>query len=996
MIGQTVSHYHILKELGEGGMGVVYAAEDTHLKRSVAIKFLNTSQDETQRKRFLREARSVSKLSHPHIATVFDYGETLDGLQFTVMELVDGKTLSELLQEDTLELSQAVKIILDIAEALEEAHGKGIIHRDIKPSNVMVSGKGYVKVLDFGLAKQVEFFAAASPEQPTRSLHSKLTSSGVIVGTPLYFSPEQAKGEEADVRSDLFTLGAVMYECLTGRQVFSGSNVIEICVEVMRTDPPPPSHFNRSVPPDLDRITMKALAKKPAERYQSAEELIKDLRLVYLKLQNSDNAETLKISKGFSTLSVAAWATMSTMLRRPRYFVPLIPLVFLLAAFGVWRAANRPYSPSTTAQYWYDVGTAAIRNGSYYQASMALQKAIEADNKFALAHARLAETNIELDYRDKAREELLHVAGLVPNRSALSPTDSLYIEAITATAAGDLAGAIGKYNDIVRLEPDRPQAYLDLGRAYERNNDTQNALANYERAAQLSPEYASAFLRLGILHGRQRDQTRSDASFDKAEELYRAQGNIEGRAEVHYQRGFLLRNQNKIADAHRQLQKARELAMLAGNEAQQILSSLQLSSVAFAENNTSEAQSYAQQAVELAQSKGMENITARGLVDLGNAFFGHGEADQAEKYFRQALEFAQKHKDHRNEARARLSLGSSLIKRNETEEGLRNVEQALEFYQRGDYRTQSAQALILIGRARRQKGDYEAAVQAFTQQLQIAEQSRDDAQKVLAHEGLGSVLAQQDRYPEALAHYKQVYDLSKSLGDQRSVSYSLSNQGNVLWPIGDYEAAGAMLEQAADLAGHSKSGDKTLLATIHLIYAEMALSKRNLPEVKTRIQQAGALASSPDAALSVETKRILGLALVLSGAKPEGQRLCEVAVDIARNSKNPYLYSRSLLSLGQAVLENGDAQKAREMAIQAQEIFSSTGALESAWRAHMLMAHAARRLGERAQARESAAQAERSLAQLQQSWGAEFYQKYLTRPDVQSARRQLSEFAIDK
>src|SRR2546423_2924723 len=217
LIGRTLSHYRILEKLGEGGMGVVYLAEDTLLGRRVAIKMLHARRHVEAghfRARFLREARAVSALSHPHIATIYDYGETEDGEPYIVMELIKGSTLGELMLTEKLTVGRSIEIIKQVGEALAEAHHHGIIHRDIKPTNVAINERGNVKVLDFGLAKQVALSpdADTAPEQQT--LMVSHTREGVIVGTPLYLSPEQALGNQIDARSDLFSLGGLLYECI--------------------------------------------------------------------------------------------------------------------------------------------------------------------------------------------------------------------------------------------------------------------------------------------------------------------------------------------------------------------------------------------------------------------------------------------------------------------------------------------------------------------------------------------------------------------------------------------------------------------------------------------------------------------------------------------------------------------------------------------------------------------------------------------------------------
>src|ERR1044071_3881512 len=306
MIGQTVSHYRILEKLGEGGMGVVYLAEDLHLARRVAIKFL-TSSDHHYRARFIREARAVSALNHQNIAMVHDYGETAEGQPFIVMEFVKGKSLSELLEEG-LTLRRSVEIVSSIAEALGEAHEQGIVHRDIKPSNVLISERGHVKVLDFGLVKHLFEPPASGVDLDAQTIYSTQTRSDVIVGTPLYLSPEQATGKQIDGRSDLFALGALLYECLTGQSAFSGGSVLEIGAQIIHITPPPPSNLNPQVPSALDRITLKALQKKVEARYQTAGEMLKDLKTAAATLSGNGvpvASKSAKATEGFQRATSA-------------------------------------------------------------------------------------------------------------------------------------------------------------------------------------------------------------------------------------------------------------------------------------------------------------------------------------------------------------------------------------------------------------------------------------------------------------------------------------------------------------------------------------------------------------------------------------------------------------------------------------------------------------------------------------------------------------------
>ncbi len=263
MIGTTISHYRITDKLGEGGMGVVYKAEDTKLKRPVALKFLapHLLRDEEGRKRFHREAMAAAALDHPNVCTVYEIDEA-DGRTFIVMAFLEGQTLSEKIADGPLKLPEALSIAIQMADGLEAAHEKAIAHRDIKPDNVMLlaGSRGLVKIMDFGLAQ-----LAGS---------SKLTQHGTTLGTMAYMSPEQAEGAETDHRSDIWSLGVVFYEMVTGQQPFRGDFDQAVVFSLMNEPPEPLTAVRTGVPKELERIVNKCLAKKAEERYQHADELL--------------------------------------------------------------------------------------------------------------------------------------------------------------------------------------------------------------------------------------------------------------------------------------------------------------------------------------------------------------------------------------------------------------------------------------------------------------------------------------------------------------------------------------------------------------------------------------------------------------------------------------------------------------------------------------------------------------------------------------------------
>ena len=960
----ALGRYRLGRLIGSGGMGDVYLARDTVLRRDVAIKFVTATgaASEALTRRLLQEARAVAALDHPCICPVYDAGVDPIGRPFMVMQYVEGETLATRLGRGALPVRDALTACAQIAEALAAAHRRGIIHRDLKPQNVMLAPDGQPKLLDFGIAKFIPQIDSLAVDDTTTSL----TKSHALLGTPAYMSPEQIHERPLDGRSDLFALGCILFESLTGRRAFEGRRTFEVLDQIARVHPPAPSTIRRELDERHDELCRRLLAKDPADRFQSAEEVVGALHVLVPDTSRGAASQTAHDRK----------PRLGSRFRTRRSALGLAAVLIALTAIGIWRW-SRPAlpAPPANAEAYYRRGTDALREGAYHTASTALGEAVRLFPDYPLAYARLAEARAELDDGRAAAEDLVRVSERVPDTSRLPPDERLRLDAIRSLVVGEVDAAVGAYRQLANRRPDDAGAWVDLGRAQEAAAQLSAAGASFARAIAIDPQNAAAHLHLGTVEGFQGRKQEAMAAFAEAERLYRASSNKEGETEVLIRRGTMLDSLNELVAARADLTRARDIAGTIENPFQLVRAEMRLSGVTTSEGRFEEAEKIAAAAVKTALAAGLDTAAAEGLVDLAAALMAAGRLGEAETQLRTAMSIAQERGANRIQARAATQLASVQSTDGKPTAALATLEPVLEFLRVHKYRQLELTALSIAARAHQAVDDIGRARDVASLGLKEAEATGNDYEVSLALNNLASQATVLGALPEALALRHRAETIHRRQNDVSQLPYDLTNRAELLIRLGRFEEGQAALAEVEEGARKRIDAYVGRQQRVEFIRALAATLSNQFADAASRL---ATIAPGPQttssmmaAAMSNYVEARLGQARQTNPVKEPGE---------------PAIRRERLYWLAAASLVRGDSRVALATATVGLNQARRVGSDELTWRIAAVASAAAGAAGDREQQRALRTVAVSALARLRASWG-ENARRYERRPDLVDLRK---------
>jgi tetratricopeptide (TPR) repeat protein len=671
LIGQTISHYQIAEKIGEGAMGEVYRARDLKLNRAVALKFIPAAlvHDAQRLTRFEREAQLLAALNHPNIASIHGV-EEYQGKPVLVMELVEGETLEEHLRRGELPIADALRLALQIADALKAAHRRGIIHRDLKPANIKITPDGLIKVLDFGLAKQ---FQDTSEEVDTEAatLHA-LTMAGGVIGTPAYMSPEQALGQTADKRADFFSFGAILYEMLTSQRAFSGPTLAAIMHAVLSANPTSPRRLRPAVPVELDATVMKSLNKNKELRQQDADELCRDLGQINATLTSHSVALTSSPARAFRNL---AWGlkTWKTEHQRAAFIAAALVTVVIVGAVATVALKRRavavagpgavsglkPLDASASTYELFQQGSAFLerydKEENLNGAMQDFQTALAKDPSYSPAYAGLGLVYL-LKYQANRDKQLRDTAFSNAKQAVDLNGQLAYNRVILGRVLfekGEYDKAETELKQALTVDPLNADAHRGLGDVERARKHWPEAETFYKKAMELRPNDWDLRLALGNFYFRQSRYAEAEHAF--AEVIKLVPDSYLGYRNL----GGVYHMQARFADASAEFQKALQIKPSA-------ITYSNLGTSLFFQGL------YQQSVVAMEKAVQKDASNAQNWINLGDAYrWTPGNEDKAKDAYRTAMVMIRSELSTKpNDADLRSRLALCMAKSGEKKEAL--------------------------------------------------------------------------------------------------------------------------------------------------------------------------------------------------------------------------------------------------------------------------------------------------------------------------------------
>jgi serine/threonine protein kinase len=944
--------FRVIRLLGRGGMGEVYECEDLQLKTHVAIKTIRpeTIGDEKILARFRREIQLSRQVTHPNVCRVFDLltitrgdGSALDCL---TMELLEGETLAAFQRrEGKFTEAQALPLLRQMVDALAAAHKANVVHRDLKPSNIILVPQATTPVTyrlvvtDFGLSRSL------------REGESHPSGSGWGMGTPSYMSPEQVDGTAIERASDIYSLGIILYEMLTGTLPFVGETAIEIALKRLKDRPQPPRERNPQISQRWEKLILRCLELHPQDRFARVEDVLEGL----VEVSSTTRLFRLKPSRRRNLIAFGA---------------------ALFLAIAGWQAYEYYSVPkfSSSAKALYESGLNFIEQGSPLQARLALEQAVREAPDYAIAHARLAEVHLDLDNLDRAKDSVL-----MASQGKAARLDRERIRAVRSLVVRDHDAAVAVHKQIVMDSPAETRliSLLDLSRSLDLVGDANARRATLEEALKLDPVNPYVLLNLARLDGSQANYELAKKRLSQAEEQFRNRGNSEGVGEILLARVSLAQDSGHSADATAPLEQATALAQSINSPILALRAELESLSLPSSIDQGTAYLDRLRQAQAKATTLGAEAYANSALIDLAFLLYTQGKLTEANAMYLQAIATAEKSKQPRWLALARRSYGGFLNQRRDSNAAT-ILQQALDYFQANHFVSEELKARGDLVNAWFYSDQLERAKSGGEELIRLAQSRNRLVDVAYAHATLGGMGDYQGEFPDCIRHYEESARLGSLLKLESLAKRALQTANSCRRQMGDYEPARQELLKL-EVAYAGKNLLLELRAQLELVqiavdqgrYAE---ARRALDLVKNRAAQG----------------KIEGLerSLHMATCKLEGEwgdpqkaiPFCQKGVESYRSRPLKGTYIRSLLVLATAQVRAKRFVEAETSAQEALRFSRPLGMVDDLIYGLPILAEALDGLQQADRLSQTKAEWLQIASELQRRWGKEQFRRYLNRP----------------